>query len=159
MREGSEVVLFLTGLAMQDQGRALGLALGSAGGLALGVAVSAVVYTGLLAVPLKRVFTVTGVLVTLLAAGLAAEAVRQLSNAALVTVWDRPLWDTSWLLAENGWAGRVLHVLIGYVDRPTGAQLVAYALTAGVIVLLATVARAQPPSAAPTRQEISTSST
>jgi len=137
MREGSEVVLFLTGIAMQGQGQAMALVLGSMGGLVLGAAVSGVVYTGLMAVPLRRVFAVTGALVTLLAAGLAAEAMRQLSNAGLVNVWDRPLWDTSWLLAENGWVGRVLHVLIGYLDRPTGAELLAYVLTAGTIVLLA----------------------
>jgi high-affinity iron transporter len=133
---------------MQEQGQGLALAIGSAGGLALGVAVSAIVYTGLLAIPLRRVFTVTGALVTLLAAGLAAEAVRQLSNAALVTFWDRPLWDTSWLLAENGWAGRILHVLIGYAARPTGAELLAYALTAGIIVLLAVYARGPAPRSA-----------
>ena len=87
--------------------------------------------------PLRRVFTVTGALVTLLAAGLAAQAMQQLSNAGLINVLDRPLWDSSWLLAENSWVGRVLHVLIGYMDRPTGAELLAYVLTAGGIVLLA----------------------
>jgi high-affinity iron transporter len=138
MREGSEVVLFLTGIAMQGPGQAATLALGSAGGLALGAAVSAVVYGGLMAVPLRRVFTVTGALVTLLAAGLAAEAIRQLSNAGLIEIWDRPLWDTGWLLPENSWVGRVLHVLIGYADRPTGAEILAYVLTLGGIVLLAT---------------------
>ncbi len=138
MREGSEVVLFLTGIAMQDTGQATALALGSAGGLILGAAVSAVVYTGLMAVPLRRVFTVTGVLVTLLAAGLAAEAMHQLSNAGLINVMDATLWDSSWLLGEDSWAGRVLHVLIGYIDRPNGIELLAYVATAGGIALLAT---------------------
>jgi len=143
MREGSEVVLFLTGIAMQEPGQATALALGSAGGLALGAAVSGIVYTSLLAVPLRRLFAVTGALVTLLAAGLAAEAIRQLSNAGLVNVLDRPLWDSSWLLSENSWVGRVLHVLLGYMDRPTGAELLAYALTAGGILLLASWPRMQ----------------
>ena len=149
MREGSEVVLFLTGIAMQEPGQATALALGSAAGLALGAAVSGVVYTSLLAVPLRRVFAVTGALITLLAAGLAAEAIRQLSNAGLVNVWDRPLWDSSWLLAENGWVGRVLHVLIGYMDRPTGVELLAYVLTTGGIVLLASWPRIQALAPAP----------
>lgn len=143
MREGSEVVLFLTGIAMQEQGQAAAIALGSAGGLLLGAAVSAVVYAGLATVPLRRVFTVTGILVTLLAAGLAAEAVRQLTNAGLVEVWNQPLWDSSWLLSEDSWVGRVMHVLIGYMDRPTGAQLFAYALTAVAIALLAAWPRGQ----------------
>jgi high-affinity iron transporter len=137
MREGSEVVLFLTGILMQGASNAGALALGSLGGLVLGAAVSAIVYTGLMVVPLRRLFTVTGVLVTLLAAGLAAEAVRQLSNAGLINVLDGTLWDTSWLLGEDTWPGRVLHVLVGYMDRPTGIEVVAYVLTLGGIYLLA----------------------
>jgi len=143
MREGSEVVLFLTGIAMQEQGQTVAIALGSAGGLLLGAAVSAVVYAGLTTVPLRRVFTVTGVLVTLLAAGLAAQAVHQLTNAGLVEVWNQPLWDSSWLLSEDSWVGRVLHVMVGYMDRPTGAQLFAYVLTAAAIALLAVWPRGQ----------------
>jgi high-affinity iron transporter len=104
MREGSEVVLFLTGIAMQGSDGAAAMVLGSAGGLAAGVALSAVVYLGLAVVPLKRVFTVTGVLVTLLAAGLAAQAVQQLSNAGVLNLLDQTLWDSSWLLRRR--AGR-----------------------------------------------------
>jgi len=137
MREGSEVVLFLTGIVMQGASNTAALALGSLGGLLLGAAVSAVVYTGLMVVPLRRLFTVTGVLVTLLAAGLAAEAVRQLSNAGLINVLDGTLWDTSWLLGEDTWPGRVLHVLVGYMDRPTGIEVAAYVLTLAAIFLLA----------------------
>lgn len=153
MREGSEVVLFLTGIAMQGPGQMPALLAGSLGGLVLGGLVSAVVYGGLMAVPLRRVFTVTGALVTLLAAGLAAEAMKQLSNAGLIEVLDRPLWDSSWLLSENSWIGHVLHVLIGYSDRPTGIQLLAYLLTAGVIVLLASLSR--PKAVAPSAKRVS----
>jgi high-affinity iron transporter len=91
-------------------------------------------------------FSVTGALVTLLAAGLAASAVQQLSNAGLLNIWDTRLWDTSWLLSQDSWSGRVLHVLIGYVDRPTGMQLLAYALTALTIFGLAYSRRAPPVS-------------
>jgi high-affinity iron transporter len=137
MREGSEVVLFVTGIAMQGGEGAPALALGSAGGLALGALVSAAIYLGLAAVPLARVFAVTGALVTLLAAGLAGEAVRQLSNAGLLNMLDETLWDTSWLLSEESWPGRILHVLIGYMDRPTLMQALAYLATALAILILA----------------------
>lgn len=149
MREGSEVVLFLSGILMQGAANATALALGSAGGLVLGAAMSAVVYTGLMVVPLRRVFTVTGMLVTLLAAGLAAEAVRQLSNAGLVNVLDGTLWDTSWLLSENSWPGRVLHVLIGYMDRPTTIEMLAYVATIATIYLLAMRVRPRTAAAKP----------
>jgi high-affinity iron transporter len=142
MREGSEVVLFLTGILMQGSDGLVPLVLGSAGGLALGAAVSAVVYLGLAAVPFSRVFAVTGVLVTLLAAGLAAQAVHQLSNAGLLNVLDGTLWDTTWLLSEDSWPGRVLHVLIGYMDRPTLMQAIAYVATVVAILGLSTARRA-----------------
>jgi high-affinity iron transporter len=85
---------------------------------------------------------VTGVLVTLLAAGLAASAVQQLSNAGLLNILDTKVWDTSWLLSQDSWPGRVLHVLIGYMDRPTGMQLIAYAITACTIFAMAYSRRA-----------------
>lgn len=141
MREGSEVVLFMTGIVMQGNDTMSELLIGSGIGLLLGAAVSMVLYFGLAAIPLKRMFSVTGVLVTLLAAGLAAAAVKELSNAGLLSVLDTRLWDTSFLLSEDSWPGRVLHVLIGYMDRPTGMQLIAYVATAATIFLLSYVRR------------------
>jgi high-affinity iron transporter len=141
MREGSEVVLFLAGIAMQGDQSAATLALGSLGGLALASVVSAVIYLGLAAIPLKRVFSVTGALVTLLAAGLAAQGVHQLANAGVLDVLDGTLWDSSWLLSEESWPGRVLHVLIGYMDRPSQLQGLVYVATVAAIVLLASLRR------------------
>ena len=96
MREGSEVVLFLSGILMQGTANATALALGSAGGLVFGAADVGVVCTGLMVVPLRRVFTVMGVLVTLLAAVSAAEAVRQLSMPVLSLCSTERCRDT-WL--------------------------------------------------------------
>jgi len=138
MREGSEVVLFLTGIALQSTDTAAALALGSAGGLALGAAASAGLYFGLSAIPVRQLFSVTGVLVTLLAAGLASEAVHQISNAGLMPAsLDTVLWDSSWLLSEQGIVGRLLSILVGYRDHPTLGQLIAYVATAGTIFALA----------------------
>ncbi|MFA5954943.1 FTR1 family protein [Hyphomicrobium sp.] len=142
MREGSEVVLFMTGIVMQGKDTMGELLIGSGIGLLLGGAVSMVLYFGLAAIPLKRMFTVTGVLVTLLAAGLAASAVKQLSNAGLINVLDTNLWDTSSILSEDSWPGRVLSILVGYMDRPTGMQLLAYVVTAGTIFTLSYIWRA-----------------
>lgn len=136
MREGSEVVLFLTGIFLQSTEGAVALTLGAAGGLALGAAVSAGVYLGLAAVPVRYLFAVTSVLVTLLAAGLAAQAVQQLASAGLVSVLDSTLWDSTWLLSEDSWPGRVLHVLVGYMDRPTLLQAIVYVVTAATIFVL-----------------------
>jgi high-affinity iron transporter len=142
MREGSEVVLFMTGIVMQGHDTLPALLAGSGLGLLLGAAVSMVLYLSLAALPLKRLFSVTGFLVTLLAAGLAASGVQQLSNAGVLNVLDAQLWDTSWLLSQTSWPGRVLHVLVGYMDRPTGMELLAYLATALSIFGLAYSRRA-----------------
>lgn len=146
LREGSEVVLFLYGIVLQHADTAPDLVIGSAGGLALGALVSAVLYFGLTIVPIHRLFAVTGVLVTLVAAGLAAEAAHQLTNAGLIgPELSASLWDTSWLLSEESMAGRALHALVGYRENPSLIELAAYVATVAAIAFLSgTVKRAAP---------------
>jgi len=80
----------------------------------------------LMRMPLRWFFTATGVLVLLLAAGMASQSARFLIQADLLPSLAAPLWDTSRLLPENGIAGMLLHSLIGYDSRPAGMQLVFY---------------------------------
>ena len=37
-------------------------------------------------------------------------------------------------MADQSLTGRLLHTLIGYTDQPTGAQLIVYLLTIGLII-------------------------
>jgi high-affinity iron transporter len=135
LREGSEVVLFLYGLAISS-GSTAGLLVGGLLGLAGGVAISAVTFLGLVRIPLGQLFKVTGLLLTFMAAGLAAQSVAFLEQADLATVLGRPVWNSAWLLKDSSMVGIVLHTLLGYSDRPTGLQLLVYLLTLAVIFLL-----------------------
>ena len=136
LREGSEVVLFLYGIVAQGGTSNAALALGGALGLAGGGAVSGLMYFGLLTIPAHRLFNVTSGLITLLAAGMAAQAVLFLQNGGYINALTNTLWDTSWLLPEDGIAGRLLHTLIGYSQAPNGAQLVAYLATIAMMLVL-----------------------
>ena len=136
LREGSEVVLFLYGIVAQGGTSNAALALGGALGLAAGGAVSGLMYFGLLTIPAHRLFNVTSGLITLLAAGMAAQAVLFLQNGGYINVLTNTLWDTSWLLPEDGIAGRLLHTLVGYSDAPNGAQLIAYLATIAMMLVL-----------------------
>jgi high-affinity iron transporter len=136
LREGSEIVLFLYGIAASGGTSALGMFAGGVLGLLAGAGVSALMYLGLLTVPARYLFSVTSSLITLLAAGLAAQAVAFLQQAGYIEVLTSTVWDTSWLLSDDSVLGRLLHTLIGYTDRPSGAQLVAYLLTVTIIVVL-----------------------
>ncbi|WP_311195738.1 FTR1 family iron permease [Aestuariispira ectoiniformans] len=124
MREGSETVLFLYGLAASDGGFADAVS-GGAAGLAIGVAVGAALYLGLLRIPTRHLFSVTSWMITLLAAGMAAQSMTFLSAAGIVDLGS-VLWDSSALLSENSIPGKILHTLVGYMDRPTVLQVAVY---------------------------------
>ena len=133
LREGAEVVLFLYGIAASSHAGAASLILGGLLGIAAGALVSVLLYRGLVAIPLKRLFSVTRWLIALLAAGMAGQAASILAGADLVPAWGYQLWDTSWLLPEDGLVGRALHALVGYADRPMGVQVATYLV---VLILL-----------------------
>ena len=66
LREGSETVLFLYGIVAGSQASALSLAAGGIGGLLLAAGLSWLLYRGLVAIPLHRLFSVTNGLIALL---------------------------------------------------------------------------------------------
>jgi len=84
---------------------------------------------------------------------MAAQAVQFLTNAGLVVALDRTLWDTSWLLSEKSIFGRLLHTLIGYIDRPTEMQLLVYVATLFAMFLLMRIARQTPRQRVPAAAE------
>ncbi len=126
LREGSEVVLFLYGIAASGGTNAMGIVIGGLLGVIAGGAVSAGMYFGLLQIPAKHLFSATTWLITLLAAGLGSQAAAQLQQGSFVNVLTDPLWDTSWLISDSSILGRLLKTLVGYTDQPTGLQLAVY---------------------------------
>lgn len=137
LREGSEAVLFLYGIAAGEPGQTSQMIVGGLLGIIGGVGLGAAMYAGLLQIPLKRLFGVTNGLIVLLAAGMASQGMGFLLAAGLVPSWGDTVWDTSWLLRETSIVGKMLHTLIGYTARPAGIQVVAYVATLVTIVLLA----------------------
>jgi high-affinity iron transporter len=136
LREGSEVALFLYGVAASEGSSALSLSIGGIIGLALGGGVCLLTYFGLMRIPPRALFATTTALITLLAAGMAAQAVAFLERANWLNSMDNVVWDSGWLLSEKSIAGRTLHTLIGYTDQPTEMQLVVYATVLLVTFML-----------------------
>ena len=135
LREGAETILFLHGIAAGAEGEgAVPLLLGGAAGAAVAIAAGAVLYFGLIALPMRRLFQVTNGMVLLLAAGMASQAMGFLVQADLVPALGTALWDTSNIVDDHSIAGRVLHALCGYVAQPSGIQIAAFAVTALVLV-------------------------
>jgi high-affinity iron transporter len=147
MREGSEVALFMYGLVASGGSTMTELLIGSLLGLAAGAALTALTYLGLVAIPPRRLFAVTTALISLLAAGLAAQAALFLQQAGVLTMLNQTAWDTSAILSDTGVFGRVLHTLIGYSDQPSVLQVVVYAATlAAIIALTKTVGSRRTPA-------------
>lgn len=138
MREGSETVLFLYGVATDSANGIHDMLAGAVLGLGAGTLVASLLYAGLLRIPVRWFFAATGALVLLLAASMASQAARLLIQADVLPSLATPLWNTSNFLAQNTVAGTILHGLIGYDAQPAGMQVVAYlgvliAITSGML--------------------------
>jgi len=139
LREGSETVLFLYGIAASGGSDASSMLLGGLGGLAGGIAVGYVLYAGLVRLPMRWIFAATSALVLFLAAGMASQAASLLVQADILPSLIDPLWDSSMLVSQSSAVGSLLHTLIGYEARPSGMQVVFYltvlvAISAGMFL-------------------------
>jgi high-affinity iron transporter len=141
LREGSEVVLFLYGVAVSTRTGFLAMLAGGALGVVAGGVLSWLIYRGLVAIPIKRLFAVTTALVAVLAAGMAGQAAALLAGDDIIPAWGYQLWDTSWLLSDGSLLGRAAKALVGYSDRPMGVQLAAWVVTLLVLLLAGRAAR------------------
>jgi high-affinity iron transporter len=153
LREGSELVLFLYGVAASATGESSGMLAGALVGVGVGAAVGAALYLGLLRIPTGRLFTVTGWMILLLAAGMAAQGAAFLVQADILPALGERVWDTSALVSDEGVLGRVLHTLVGYTARPDGIQVLFYLVTLcaifGLMKIVNRTSPAAPASATP----------
>lgn len=132
LREGAETVMFVAGYA-NGSGQTGTLA-GAVAGVLLGTTVGLLLYIGLSRVPVRRMFTVTNLLVQLLAASIASQLARALAQAGLFNHWGQTLWDSSGWLSMDSPIGTVAHALAGYEAQPTGLQVAFYLLALFVMV-------------------------
>lgn len=139
LREGSEVVLFVQGMLASGSINAFNIWTGGLLGLVAGAAMGFALYFGLLSIPTRYLFQTTNWLLILLAAGMASQAAAFLSQAGYLPTLGTRVWDSNWLLSEQGVLGQVMHALIGYTATPTGIQIVFYAATAVLLAVLTTL--------------------
>lgn len=129
LREGSETVLFIFSIATSAETSWFDLVGGSTLGFISGALAGFALYAGLLRIPARWLFSVTGALILLLAAGMAGQMARFLIQADWLPPLASPIWDSSWLLSSTSALGSMLHILIGYEAKPTGTQALFYAAT------------------------------
>jgi len=136
VREGSEAVFFLFSAWQMGEKNSQDMILGAVLGMLLGAGFGYLLYRGLLKIPLQHVFHVIGWLLTLIAAGMASQACWNLVLIEWVPPIIEPLWDSSALLSQESVLGELLHVLMGYDERPSALQVIVFAVTFMGIVWL-----------------------
>lgn len=129
LREGSETVLFLYGIAASTAGGWRDMLAGGGLGLLGGAVIGTLLYRGLLRIPPRHLFHVTGALILLMAAGMASQAAAFLVAADILPPLGAELWDSTAILDPASILGRTLHALVGYDARPAGVQLLFFAAT------------------------------
>jgi len=132
LREGSEVVMFIYS-ALVTGGKTYLLITGSLLGTCMGMMAGVVIYYGLMKIPIKKVLIVTSWLLMLLVAGMVAQAFGYLSAVGKIPDLIPVVWDTSRIISDGSLLGKIMHILVGYTDRPSGIQLLVYFLTIGVL--------------------------
>ncbi len=125
MREGSEAVLFLWAIATSGE-QSVNMVIGGLGGVLGGVLVGLLLYIGLLRIPVRHFFSVTSWLILFLASGLAAQAAGFLNQIGLLPDLGNGVWNTSNILSQTSLVGQLLHILVGYIARPSGIEVAFY---------------------------------
>jgi high-affinity iron transporter len=133
LREGSETVLFMYGILASGRESMWLVASGGLMGAFAGISLGLVLYFGLMRLPIARLFKVSGVMILMLAAGLAAQCAGYLVQADILPAFGTRIWDSSHILSESSVLGKVLHTLVGYIAQPQGIQIVFYVVTIAVI--------------------------
>ena len=134
LREGSETALFLYSLLLGGNESTQSVLGGGVLGLLAGALAGWGLYAGFVRIPMRWFFSVTSVLVLVLAAAMASNMVRFLVAADVLPTLADPLWDSSAYLNQSSPLGILLHVVMGYDAQPLGIQVIAYVTTVVVIL-------------------------
>ncbi len=123
-REGIETTLFLFAGSTNSSGAQF--VAGGLLGFTIAGAVGVACYYGAARLPLRQFFLVTGVIVVVLAAGMLANSLNALHEAALITDLGSRPWDSETTISMTSTMGKFLHTVLGYDSAPAMAQIFAY---------------------------------
>jgi high-affinity iron transporter len=132
-REGAEILVYVSGFwEVSDFLSAVGV--GSLIGAGIGLSVGVLVYFLLVALPSKRALAAYGVLLLLIAAGMALQATALLIQADWITV-SGAIWNTSAILPEDSLLGQLLYAFIGYEASPSATEVIVYVSSMAVVAV------------------------
>ena len=128
-REGLETAVFLwaaTQSATRGTGSSAEPLVGAALGLAVAVILGYLIYGGAIRINLSRFFTVTGVFLIVVAAGVLAYGVHDLQEAGLLPGEDALAFDISAQVPATSWYGTLLKGVFNFSPATTVLEAVAW---------------------------------
>jgi len=125
IREGAEIVLFsysyfLSGVDLYQ------IVVGIISGVFCGSLLGLALYFGFLKIFGKYFFMVSSWLLIFFASATATSGIRFWGDAGIVNPIIDPAIDLSQILSQNSFFGKFLHIIFGYIDQPSLAQIITY---------------------------------
>lgn len=135
-REGLEASLFLVAVATDSSGTRVFV--GGLIGLAVAGGAGWLVVVGGKRLPLKQFFSVTGVVLVIFAAGLAARGILFLQQGSILASADYAVYDLTSVhfLTQGSEIGKFLSAMLGWDPRPSVEQLLAWVAYVAVVLPL-----------------------
>lgn len=124
-REGFESVLFLLSTTVGETS-ASGQLVGGLAGVVAAVAIGYLVYKGSHLIDLRKFFRITGWLIVLFAAGLAAKGVHEFQEAGVLPTFVEHVWALPILDPDTSTAAAFIKAMFGWDQDPSLLQVLAY---------------------------------
>ena len=149
-REGLETAVFFFAAA-QAAGETAQPLIGFLIGIALAIVLAYLIYRGAMKINLAKFFTVTGLLLIFVAAGILAYGVHDLQEAGVLPGLATLAFDVSATIPPDSWYGTLLKGVFNFSPQTTVFQAVVWALYVAVVLTLFLIplrARSTTPAAA-----------
>ncbi|GAY12639.1 ferrous iron transport permease EfeU [Pseudonocardia sp. N23] len=134
-REGLETAVFFFSAA-QAAGQTLQPLVGFLIGIAIAIALAYLIYRGAVTINLGRFFTVTGLLLVFVAAGILAYGVHDLQEAAILPGLDNLAFDVSAAIPADSWYGTLLKGIFNFSPQTTVLEATVWVAYVAVVLTL-----------------------
>jgi high-affinity iron transporter len=134
-REGLETSVFFFA-AVQAAGETTGPLIGFLVGIAISVVLAYLIYRGAVTLNLWKFFTVTGVLLIFVAAGILAYGVHDLQEAGILPGLQTLAFDVSAAVPADSWYGTLLKGVFNFSPQTTVLEAVVWVLYVAIVLTL-----------------------